>query len=92
MGIITETKEEDKREQEIEEKDPYIDKVYEALSILEWVVEKAHPTGLLPEQVGKHGEPISVLPLIWSHSTFVLTVFEYIKKTKEMKMMKSSNV
>ncbi|MHA2280508.1 MAG: (Fe-S)-binding protein [Promethearchaeota archaeon] len=29
MGIITETKEEDKREQEIEEKDPYLDKVYE---------------------------------------------------------------
>ena len=69
-----------------------IEKLDEALVILDWVVDKAHPTGLLPEQVGKHGEPISVLPLIWSHSTFVLTVFEYIKKIKEMDLVKSSNV
>ncbi len=58
-----------------------------AISILKWVVDKAHPTGLLPEQVGKHGESISVLPLIWSHSTFVLTVFECMKKKKEMELI-----
>ncbi len=37
------------------------------------------PTGLMPEQVGNNGEPVSVLPLAWSHSTFVLTAIEYLE-------------
>lgn len=52
-----------------------------ALAALEWVAERALPSGVLPEQIdpvtGKH---LSVSPLTWSHSTFVATVHSYSKK------------
>lgn len=50
-----------------------------AFSIIERTARQAVPSGLMPEQVGNGGEPISVLPLAWSHSTFVLTVIEYLE-------------
>ena len=50
-----------------------------ALELIEWCARNAAPTGLMPEQVGKNGEPVSVLPLAWSHSTFVLAVIEYLE-------------
>jgi GH15 family glucan-1,4-alpha-glucosidase len=50
-----------------------------ALKIIEWAVNNSGQTGLMPEQVGDNGEPISVLPLAWSHSTFMLTVIEYLE-------------
>jgi GH15 family glucan-1,4-alpha-glucosidase len=33
----------------------------------------------MPEQVDVNGNPVSVLPLAWSHSTFVLAVIEYLE-------------
>lgn len=50
-----------------------------ALSLLRWVIEHTAQGGLMPEQVGDNGEPVSVLPLAWSHSTFMLTVIEYLE-------------
>lgn len=50
-----------------------------ALELLEWCAAHAHPTGLLPEQVDSEGKPWSVLPLAWSHSTYVLAVLEYLQ-------------
>jgi GH15 family glucan-1,4-alpha-glucosidase len=50
-----------------------------ALPLLRWPVDHAAPGGLMPEQVGEHGEPVSVLPLAWSHSTFMLAVTEYLE-------------
>ncbi|WP_174591627.1 glycoside hydrolase family 15 protein [Methanocella conradii] len=50
-----------------------------ALGLMEWCVRSSAPTGLMPEQVGDKGEPRSVLPLAWSHSTFILTVVEYLE-------------
>ena len=53
----------------------------QAIKLLEWAANKAYKTDLLPEQVHPHtGEPLSVLPLTWSHSTFALTVNEFLKK------------
>ncbi|MFN2453550.1 MAG: glycoside hydrolase family 15 protein [Pyrinomonadaceae bacterium] len=53
----------------------------EALEILEWVVARALPSGVLAEQVNPYtGAPLSVSPLTWSHSTFVATVMSYLRK------------
>lgn len=44
----------------------------EALELVDWCVRVATPTHLLAEQVRvEDGQPASVLPLVWSHSTFV---------------------
>ncbi|MEM7682724.1 MAG: glycoside hydrolase family 15 protein [Planctomycetota bacterium] len=48
---------------------------------LEWVAERALPSGVLAEQV--HPEtnaPISVSPLTWSHATVVSTLVAYYNK------------
>lgn len=56
-----------------------------ALEILEWTVKRALPSGVLAEQVNPiTGEHASVSPLTWSHSTFVATVVNYLKKLKEL--------
>ena len=55
-----------------------------ALEILEWTAKRALPSGVLAEQVNPlTGEPVSVSPLTWSHSTFVATVMNYLQKLKE---------
>ena len=56
-----------------------------ALRILEWVAERALPSGVLAEQLNPlDGSHVSVSPLTWSHSTFVATVVNYLKKLKEL--------
>ncbi len=56
------------------------------IEILEWTVKNALPSGVLAEQVHPvNGEPVSVAPLTWSHSTFVATIQNYLKKLKELK-------
>jgi len=50
-----------------------------ALELLEWCAAHTHPTGLMSEQLDDKGRPLSVLPLAWSHSTFVLAVLEYLQ-------------
>ena len=50
-----------------------------ALELLEWCASHAHPTGLFSEQINDRGRPVSVLPLAWSHSTYVLAVLEYLQ-------------
>jgi GH15 family glucan-1,4-alpha-glucosidase len=53
---------------------------------LRWVANRALSSGILSEQIHPHtGEQLSVAPLIWSHSEFVLTVLQYIKKEKAVK-------
>ncbi|ACV64313.1 glycoside hydrolase 15-related [Desulfofarcimen acetoxidans DSM 771] len=58
-----------------------------ALPILHWAAAFAMETGIMPEQLNPEtGEPLSVAPLVWSHSTFVQTVLEYISKYKSMEI------
>jgi GH15 family glucan-1,4-alpha-glucosidase len=55
-----------------------------AIPVLEWVVSRALPSGVLAEQVHPHtGAPMSVSPLTWSHATFVAVVVEYLRKLQE---------
>jgi GH15 family glucan-1,4-alpha-glucosidase len=51
------------------------------LSILEWTANSALPSGVLAEQIDPAtGDPLSVSPLTWSHSTFVAAVHSYLRK------------
>jgi len=63
----------------------FVEELHGALEILEWVVERALPSGVLAEQVNPHtGAPVSVSPLTWSHSTFVATVMSYLHKREAL--------
>lgn len=55
------------------------------LEILQWTTKRALPSGILAEQINPEtGEPVSVSPLTWSHSTFVATVMNYLRKRSEI--------
>lgn len=55
------------------------------LAMLNWVVRSALPSGVLAEQIDpSSGEPVSVSPLTWSHSTFVATVINYLKASAKL--------
>jgi glucoamylase len=55
------------------------------LAILEWVVNRALPSGVLAEQLNTiTGEHVSVSPLTWSHSTFIATVAKYLEKLGQL--------
>jgi oligosaccharide amylase len=54
-----------------------------AIEILEWTAKRALLSGILAEQLHpKTGEPVSVSPLTWSHSTFVAAVNNYLQKKR----------
>ncbi|MBY0359406.1 MAG: glycoside hydrolase family 15 protein [Candidatus Obscuribacterales bacterium] len=56
-----------------------------ALEIMEWVADRALPSGVLAEQVHPYtNEPLSVSPLTWSHATFVMCVSEYLEKRRQL--------
>ena len=56
-----------------------------ALEILEWTTKRALPSGVLAEQINPlTGEHASVSPLTWSHSTFVATVRNYLRRLAEL--------
>ncbi len=54
-----------------------------ASRLIQWVVDRALPSGVLAEQIDPETRrPVSVSPLTWSHSTFVATNLNYIKKLR----------
>lgn len=58
----------------------------EAKKIMEWVAQKALPSGVLAEQLNPlTGEHVSVSPLTWSHSTLIATACKFLKKLSELK-------
>jgi oligosaccharide amylase len=61
------------------------DDLAKALELIEWVADRALPSGVLAEQFDpQSGENVSVSPLTWSHSTFVGIVHSYIERTKQV--------
>lgn len=61
------------------------DSLKDAVGILEWVADRALPSGVLAEQVHPYtNEPLSVSPLTWSHATFVMCVLEYLEKRRQL--------
>ncbi len=64
------------------------DDLAKALDILKWTVDRALPSGVLAEQIDPlNGEPRSVSPLTWSHSTFVTTTVKYLEKLREIQKL-----
>ena len=62
-----------------------MDDLEKALLILKQVARQALPSGVLSEQVDPiTGHPVSVSPLTWSHSTYVATVQNYLRKQSEL--------
>jgi GH15 family glucan-1,4-alpha-glucosidase len=53
--------------------------------VLEWAVRRARPSGLLPEQLDPLGKaPVSVCPLTWSHAEFIITVWDYLARRRQL--------
>ncbi len=56
-----------------------------ALELLDWCAAHAHPAGLMSEQIDDKGGSLSVLPLAWSHSAYLLAVLEYLQALEKRK-------
>ncbi len=62
-----------------------VEELRESLYFFSWAKEHSLPTGVFPEQVHPFtGEPLSVAPLTWSHSSFISAVLRYLAKRKEV--------
>lgn len=62
-----------------------VDDLAKPQQLLQWVTKHAMPSGILPEQLHPYtGEPLSVSPLTWSHSAYVVTVQKLIEKMEEL--------
>jgi len=62
-----------------------VDDLGPALDLLNWTAENALPSGVLAEQIEfASGEPVSVSPLTWSHSTFVAAVHSYLSAKRKL--------
>ncbi|MGZ3599342.1 MAG: glycoside hydrolase family 15 protein, partial [Ktedonobacterales bacterium] len=62
-----------------------LDELHEALPLLDWVRERALPSGVLAEQVDPYtNAPLSVSPLTWSHAEYVSTIRWYIGKYRRL--------
>jgi GH15 family glucan-1,4-alpha-glucosidase len=60
--------------------------------IFSWVVRRAIASGALAEQFHpKTGEPLSAMPLTWSHSTYIYTVVKYLDKLEELGLCHECN-
>lgn len=63
------------------------------MQILQWVIRNAMPSGILPEQIHPYtGEPLSVAPLTWSHSEYILAVKKLIDKMAELSCVQVCNL
>jgi GH15 family glucan-1,4-alpha-glucosidase len=58
-----------------------LDQLHQAIPLLEWVRQRALPSGVLAEQINPYtDEPLSVSPLTWSHAEYVSAVRWYAGK------------
>ena len=63
-----------------------------AKSIIEWTASRALPSGVLAEQLNPNsGEPVSVSPLTWSHSTYVATTLSYLRRLSYLNSQNSQS-
>ena len=61
------------------------DELRQGMSALEWVADRALPSGVLAEQFHPDtGEPRGVSPLTWSHASVVETVRVYLEKQSQL--------
>jgi glucoamylase len=61
------------------------DELQPALDLLQWVADRALPSGVLAEQVNPlDNQPLSVAPLTWSHAEYVTTFLAYLDKLSSL--------
>ena len=64
-----------------------LDELEKALPLLQWVAERALPSGVLAEQVNPYtDQPLSVSPLTWSHAEYVTAFLQYLDKLSTLDM------
>ncbi|HEV7129427.1 MAG TPA: glycoside hydrolase family 15 protein, partial [Ktedonobacterales bacterium] len=64
-----------------------LEELHDAIPLLEWVRQRALPSGVLAEQINPYtNEPRSVSPLTWSHSEFVSAVRWYVGKHRRFEI------
>jgi GH15 family glucan-1,4-alpha-glucosidase len=62
-----------------------LDELHAAIPLLEWVQQRALPSGVLAEQIDPYSDsPLSVSPLTWSHAEFVSVVRWYVGKHRRL--------
>ena len=65
----------------------------DAKKLLDWALDRATPSGALPEQVHPlTGESTSVCPLVWSHSCLLDTLMAMASKRQEFSAMDLRNL
>ncbi len=61
------------------------DELAPALELLSWAADHSLESGVMAEQVHpRTGEPLSVSPLTWSHSTYVATIRDYLHRATQL--------
>jgi GH15 family glucan-1,4-alpha-glucosidase len=62
-----------------------LDRLKKGLDLLFWAMNYAQPSGAMAEQMDPfNGKPLSVSPLSWSHAEFVIAVYEYLNRHREI--------
>ncbi|HWB20255.1 MAG TPA: glycoside hydrolase family 15 protein, partial [Phycisphaerales bacterium] len=62
-----------------------VEQLQKAIEILEWVRDRAMPSGVLAEQLHPYtGAPMSVSPLTWSHASVMTVVMQYLTKHAQL--------
>ncbi len=63
-----------------------------AQELIDWATKRALPSGILAEQFNPYnGEPLSAMPLTWSHAEFVTTIIKYLDKLEELGLCNDCN-
>lgn len=61
-----------------------------AFAWIQWTLDRALPSGILPEQVHPYtGEQLSASPLAWSHAEFITTCLLYLEKLQGLSSKKA---
>jgi len=60
---------------------------------LNWCVDIAGDTGILPEQMSPYTkEHLSAAPLTWSHAEYIRTIMLYLKKLEQLKIIPTEHI
>lgn len=64
----------------------------EVREVLAWCAGGAGESRMMSEQLNPYsGEPVSVMPLTWSHAEYVRTVLEYLERLDQLGICKECN-
>lgn len=67
------------------------DELQKGMDLIYWAMRHSLPSGVMAEQIDPFtGAPWSVSPLVWSHAEFVITIYEYLNKCKEISYLTKS--